>query len=188
MRPEVPGPFAGCLSPSSRNRWCCLKCWYDMHLGGGSYTSLWGSHSWSPTVLSTPFSFCVDNAMISWISDYLTGCLSGQCDSVLSDVVVNDTGAPLLPFLFSLYTTEGRRCLHSHYGSKRRWWGIWRATNTYEWWEATEWTGHLILKQCTRHVDFMKKVRSFNTCCKILEIFFQSVVHTAFSLLCVLGP
>lgn len=54
-----------------------------------------------------------------------TGCLSGQCDSVLSDVVVIDTRAPLLPLLFNLYTTEVRRCLHSLYGSKRRWWWWW---------------------------------------------------------------
>lgn len=157
MRPEVPGPFAVCLSPSSRNRWCCYKC-CDMHLGGGS---LWitmriaflESHSAFDTIQLLPLGekLCgqCNDLLDQWLPHrQATGCVSGQCDSVLSDVVVSDTGAPLLPFLFSLYTTEGRRCLHSYYGSKKRWWGIRRATNTYEWRvESTEWTGNLIFKQ-----------------------------------------
>lgn len=109
------------------------------------YASLWGriafleSHSAFDTIQLLPLGekLCgqCNDLLGQWLPHrQATGRVSGQCDSVLSDVVVNDTGAPLLPFLFSLYTTEGRRCLHSHYGSKRRWWGIWRATNTYEWW------------------------------------------------------
>ena len=52
-----------------------------------------------------------DDTMISWITDYLTGRPQFVClGSVLSDVVVSDTGAPqgtvLSPFLFTLYTTD----------------------------------------------------------------------------------
>ncbi|KAI3375550.1 hypothetical protein L3Q82_003877 [Scortum barcoo] len=53
----------------------------------------------------------VDDSMISWITDYLTGRPQFvRLGSVLSDVVVSDTGAPqgtvLSPFLFTLYTTD----------------------------------------------------------------------------------
>ena len=53
----------------------------------------------------------VDDTMISWITDYLTGRPQFvRLGSVLSDVVVSDTGAPqgtvLSPFLFTLYTTD----------------------------------------------------------------------------------
>ncbi|KAI3359033.1 hypothetical protein L3Q82_015435, partial [Scortum barcoo] len=56
----------------------------------------------------------VDDTMISWITDYLTGRPQFvHLGSVLSDVVVSDTGAPrelqgtvLSPFLFTLYTTD----------------------------------------------------------------------------------
>ena len=53
----------------------------------------------------------VDDTMISWITDYLTGRPQFvRLGSVLSDVVVSDTGAPqgtvLLPFLVTLYTTD----------------------------------------------------------------------------------
>ena len=49
--------------------------------------------------------------MRSWITDYLTGRPQFvRLGSVLSDVVVSDTGAPqgtvLSPFLFTLYTTD----------------------------------------------------------------------------------
>lgn len=52
---------------------------------------------------------CVDNATISWIIHYLTGRLQFvRLGSVLSDVVVSDTGAlqgtVLSPFLFTFYT------------------------------------------------------------------------------------
>lgn len=48
--------------------------------------------------------------MISWISDYLTGRPQlVRLGSVLSDVVISDTGAPqgtvFSPILFTLYTT-----------------------------------------------------------------------------------
>ncbi|KAK0134631.1 RNA-directed DNA polymerase from mobile element jockey [Merluccius polli] len=49
----------------------------------------------------------VDDTMISWITDYLTGRPQFVC---LFSVVVSDTGAPqgtvLSPFLFTLYTTD----------------------------------------------------------------------------------
>ena len=53
----------------------------------------------------------VDDTMISWITDYLTGRPQFvHLGRVLSDVVVSDTGAPqgtvLSPFLFTLYTTD----------------------------------------------------------------------------------
>ena len=53
----------------------------------------------------------VDDTMISRITDYLTGRPQFvHMGSVLSDVVVSDTGAPqgtvLSPFLFTLYTTD----------------------------------------------------------------------------------
>ncbi|TKS65974.1 putative RNA-directed DNA polymerase from transposon BS [Collichthys lucidus] len=53
----------------------------------------------------------VDDAVISWITDYLTGRPQFvRLGSELSDVVVSDTGAPqgtvLSPFLFTLYTTD----------------------------------------------------------------------------------
>ena len=56
----------------------------------------------------------VDDTMISWITDYLTGrpqfVRLGHGFCVLSDVVVSDTGAPqgtvLSPFLFILYITD----------------------------------------------------------------------------------
>ena len=53
----------------------------------------------------------VDDTMISWITDYLTGRPQFvRMGSVLSDAVVSDTGAPqgtvLSPFLFTLYTTD----------------------------------------------------------------------------------
>lgn len=53
----------------------------------------------------------VDHAMISWITDYLTGRPQFvRMGRVLSDVVVSDTGAPqgtvLSTFLFTLYTTD----------------------------------------------------------------------------------
>merc|ERR1712035_110584 len=53
----------------------------------------------------------VDDTVISWITDYLTGRPQFvRLGSGLSDVVVSDTGAPqgtvLSPFLFTLYTTD----------------------------------------------------------------------------------
>ena len=53
----------------------------------------------------------VDTSIVSWITDYLTGRPQFvRTGSVLSDVVVSDTGAPqgtvLSPFLFTLYTTD----------------------------------------------------------------------------------
>ena len=53
----------------------------------------------------------VDDTMISWITDYLTGRPQFvRLGSVLPDVVVSDTGASqgtvLSPFLFTLYTTD----------------------------------------------------------------------------------
>ncbi|KAI3359436.1 hypothetical protein L3Q82_002941 [Scortum barcoo] len=53
----------------------------------------------------------VDDTMISWITDYLTGRPQFvRLGSILSDVVVSDIGAPqgtvLSPFLFTLYTTD----------------------------------------------------------------------------------
>ncbi|KAI3354721.1 hypothetical protein L3Q82_004504 [Scortum barcoo] len=53
----------------------------------------------------------VDDSLISWITDYLTGRPQFvRLGSVLSDVVVSDTGAlqgtVLSPFLFTLYTTD----------------------------------------------------------------------------------
>ena len=53
----------------------------------------------------------VDDTMISWITDHLTSRPQFvRMGSVLSDVVVSDTGAPqgtvLSPFLFTLYTTD----------------------------------------------------------------------------------
>ena len=53
----------------------------------------------------------VDDTMISWITDYLTGRPQFvRMGSVLSDVVVSDTGAPqgtvLSPLLFTLCTTD----------------------------------------------------------------------------------
>ena len=53
----------------------------------------------------------VDDTMISWITDYLTGSPQFVCmGSVLSDAVVSYTGAPqgtvLSPFLFTLYTID----------------------------------------------------------------------------------
>ena len=53
----------------------------------------------------------VDDTVISWITDYLTGRPQFVCmGSVLSDAVVSDTGAPqgtvLSPFLFTFYTTD----------------------------------------------------------------------------------
>ena len=53
----------------------------------------------------------VDDTMSSWITDFLTGRPQFvRLGSVLSDVVVRDTGAPqgtvLPPFLFTLYTTD----------------------------------------------------------------------------------
>ena len=53
----------------------------------------------------------VDDTMISWITDYLTGRPQFvRLGSVLSDVVVSDTGAPqgtlLSPFLVTLSTTD----------------------------------------------------------------------------------
>ena len=53
----------------------------------------------------------VDDTMISWITDYLTGRPQFvRLGSVLSDVVVSDTGAPqgtvISPFLFTLYTAD----------------------------------------------------------------------------------
>ncbi|KAI3359766.1 hypothetical protein L3Q82_014139 [Scortum barcoo] len=64
-------------------------------------------------MLSTPFSRCywdeklqvmgVDDSMISWITDYLTGRPQFvRLGSVLSDVVVSDTGAPQGTVLLSL--------------------------------------------------------------------------------------
>ncbi|KAI3356293.1 hypothetical protein L3Q82_017187 [Scortum barcoo] len=45
----------------------------------------------------------VDDSMISWITDYLTGRPQFvRLGSVLSDVVVSDTGAPQGTVLFSL--------------------------------------------------------------------------------------
>lgn len=61
-----------------------------------------------------------------------TGCLSGQCDSVLSDVVVNE----LYCFHSSSVYTPLREedastaTLNQREGDG----GIWTATNTYEWW------------------------------------------------------
>lgn len=51
-----------------------------------------------------------------------------------------------------------------------------------------DWKSNLQTVNKTCGLYFLKKVRSFNTCSKITEIFFQPVVRTTFSLLCVLGP
>lgn len=53
----------------------------------------------------------VDTSTISWITDYLTDRPQFvRLGSVLSDMVVSDTGAPqrtvLSPFLFTLYATD----------------------------------------------------------------------------------
>ena len=53
----------------------------------------------------------IDDTVISWITDYLTGRPQFvRMGSVLSDAVVSDTGAPqgtvLSPILFTLYTTD----------------------------------------------------------------------------------
>lgn len=64
-----------------------------------------------PEVFPTPFRFCncklvvVDNAMNSWITDYLTGRPQfAYLGSVLSDVVASDTEAP--PPFFTLCTID----------------------------------------------------------------------------------
>ena len=53
----------------------------------------------------------VNDSMISWMTDYRTGMPQFvRLDSVLSNVVVSERGAPqgtvLSPFVFTLYTTD----------------------------------------------------------------------------------
>ena len=201
----------------------------------------------------------VDDTMISWITDYLTGRPQFvRLGSVLSDMVVSDTGAPqgtvLSPFLFTLYTTDFQYnsescdlqkfsddsaivgCIRGgeegeyralvdkfvewseqnhlrlnvnktremviDFGRKNRmppqplqirgevveevedykYLGV-VIGNRLDWKSNTE----AVYKKGMSRLYFLRKLRSFNVCSKMLEIFYQSVVASAIFFAAVLG-
>lgn len=114
MGEEASGPLAVCLSAPFRSQWCCHLpvATRHMHLDGRNalFDFSSGFNTIQPLILDEKLlGMCVDNATISWIIHYLTGRLQFvRLGSVLSDVVVSNTGAlqgtVLSPFLFTFYT------------------------------------------------------------------------------------